>query len=115
MTVASVALSPIILTLSSPTSISEITDRRNAFRAWVSPVSSFSRISWEKAARRSGVNDRTRIGLDRNPIKGSLREIALRLECVDPFFQVSVKADDAILDRAIEPVELFVDGRELGR
>ena len=25
-------------------------------------------------------------------------------------FRLSVKADDAILDRAIEPVELFVDG-----
>ena len=58
---------------------------------------------------------RTRIGLDHNPIKASAREIALRLECVDPLFQLSIKVNDAIFDRAIEPVELFVSGRELGR
>ena len=56
----------------------------------------------------------TRIGLDRNPIKRSLRKIALRFERVDPFFQLSIKIDDAILNCTIEPVELFVGGRELG-
>jgi hypothetical protein len=55
---------------------------------------------------------RTRVSLDRNPIEGSLREIALHLEGIDPFFQLSVKIDDAILDRAIETVELFVGGSE---
>jgi len=53
--------------------------------------------------------------LDRDPIKRSLRKIALRFEHVDPFFQLSVKIDDAILNCTIEPVELFVGGRELGR
>ena len=57
---------------------------------------------------------RTRLGLGRDPIEGSLREIALRLECVDPFLQVSVKIDDAILDRAIEPIEFFVGDSEFG-
>jgi hypothetical protein len=53
--------------------------------------------------------------LDRNPIKGGLREVALRLECVDPFFQLSIRIDDAILDCAIELVEFFVSGSELDR
>ena len=55
ITAAKVALSPMILTLWSSTSICEMTDCRNAFRAWVSPPSSFSRRSREKEARRSGV------------------------------------------------------------
>ena len=57
----------------------------------------------------------TRIGLDRNPIEGSLRDVALHLEGVDPFFQLSVKIDDAILDRPIEPFELFVGASEFSR
>ena len=60
-------------------------------------------------------NHCTRLSLGRDPIKGSLCEIVLRLECVDPFFQLSVKIDDAILDRAIEPVEFFVGGSEFGK
>jgi hypothetical protein len=57
----------------------------------------------------------TRVSLGGDPIKGSLCEIVLRLECVDPFFQLSVKIDDAILDRAIEPVEFFVGDSEFGK
>ena len=55
VTAASVAFSPTILILSSPTSIFEVTDCRKAFLACVSPELSFSRMSREKAASRSGV------------------------------------------------------------
>ena len=46
---------------------------------------------------------RPRVGLDCDPIDGSLREFALRLECVDPFLQLGVKVDYSTLDRVIEP------------
>ena len=65
-------------------------------------------MSWEKAASRSGVIIARVLDPDSNPIKRGLREIALRLECRNPFLQVGVEIDDAILDRAIEPIELFI-------
>jgi hypothetical protein len=54
------------------------------------------------------------VGLSRDAIKGGLCEIALRLECFDAFFQLTIKIDDAILYRAIEPIKSFVGGSEFG-
>ena len=71
-------------------------------------------MSWENAASRSGVIIARVLAWTATGLGVNLCEVALCLECFDPFFQLSVKIDAAILDRTIEPVELFVGGSEFG-
>ena len=70
-------------------------------------------MSWEKAASRSGVI----IARVSTWTAIRSREACARsrsaLSAVNPFLQVGVKIDDAILDRAIEPIELFISDSQL--
>jgi hypothetical protein len=74
--------SPIMRMFSSPTSMRDMTARRYALRAWISPVSSLSRIRVENAARRVGV-------------------ISVRLAAVSVILSIAVSACSTTGPRAI--------------